>query len=199
MQATPTMDQIELTLYDLFAANKTRLFTARDSEWTDFFFDVFSDPALLGPDAAHSYCRARGDSHAFGGVARREGRAGEFLWDLCWFPDWPFTPGCYREQPLTRRLPLVLESEWGKATSMEENDSEVLYDFAKILHARAERKVMIFGFHEVAWHDFTALSNRMVEAIRATSDTESEYLFVGVQYHWEADADPLRTRVYLTA
>ncbi len=55
-----------------------------------------------------------------------------WLYDLSWY-DWDNETN----QRLTR-LPLVLESEWSF------NSDVILYDFDKLLQARAERKVMIF-------------------------------------------------------
>jgi hypothetical protein len=127
-----------------------------------------------------------------------KGRAAkEFLWDLT-ISSWPKygKPARYvypdyfieaaRRAP---RLLLVAESEWGAANGRTKNGMAVLEDFSKLLAARADVKVMVFGYFTNASRSgskvstFDDLTSHMVTLIRKTGDDASYALF-GVA--WDA-------------
>ena len=130
---------LERELLQAYGANRSLLASAAGAAWTEFFMDFFSQPRFVADYGGRSICKARSRDvkQEFSNVQAGQRSGCEFLWDLCWFPDWKFKPGTYKEQ-IRRPLPLVLESESGVASHAVSNANEVYFDFAKILFARAE-------------------------------------------------------------
>lgn len=102
----------------------------------------------------------------------------EFLCDVVWLKGDPI-------QGITDAA-LVLESEWG-------NDQCILYDFAKLLIARADHRVLIFTKKN---HDQT---RKLVERLKkqisqfVKSEPGDRYLFIA----WEDDVNDFVPELYV--
>ena len=179
---------LERELLQAYGANRSLLASAAGAAWTEFFMDFFSQPRFVADYGGRSICKARSRDvkEEFSNVQAGQRSGCEFLWDLCCFPDWKFKPGTY-SHPIGQPLPLVLESESGDASNATSNANEVYYDFAKILFARAETKVMIFGFHRKQESRFEEMVLKMQKDVIASQDLHSQYLFVGVMWGWRDD------------
>ena len=104
----------------------------------------------------------------------------EFLYDVCFFvprrdrdsDDGYFTP----ETPLKQAL-IVLECEW----SRREQKKDILYDFSKLLIARAELRVLVFWTISRK-EDFDSTMKDVKELIDAfeQGDEEDRYLICGI-------------------
>lgn len=53
-------------------------------------------------------------------------------------PEWLYDLTCREENDYLKNIPLVLESEWGKQT-------DIVYDFKKLVVARADHRIMVFS------------------------------------------------------
>lgn len=98
-----------------------------------------------------------------------EQKYGEWLYDICWLE-------CEsnNDRWWLQNAPVVFECEWGKPF-------EVDNDFDKLLLARAELRVMIFGEGGDDYNAITQTADRLCERIKkftAGSD-EDQYLLVG--------------------
>lgn len=201
---------------DCYRANKETLREASGQEWTEFFMQTFAHPTVLGASAQDVtvVCKASRKPWAFSPPLPSTARCsnwhpGEFLWDLCWFPTWTFHPGCYAEA-IAGPLPLVLECEWGNSNDPRASMNEVYFDFAKLLFARAQFKVMVFGFHRGVVEGeagsevdgFKDMTEKMKQDIRQTGDSGTTYVFLGIQWRWRSgqeDDSRLRSAVFSLA
>jgi hypothetical protein len=178
-----SVSDMKKRIEESFIKNKAYLRDSGNTAWTDFFLDIFSDQELL-PGAEDAVCHARHETTVkpFNGIKPREPKCiNEFIWDLCWFPEWEFKPDTYYLEKLEHsKLPLVLESEWSR-----KNAHEVFYDFTKLLYAKAEVKVMIFEFNDKHC-SFESFSDQMAKSVKNLDDT-AEYLLVGVKFSWEGN------------
>ena len=94
---------------------------------------------------------------------------GEWLYDICWLECESNKDGWW-----LKNASVVFECEWGKPF-------EVDNDFDKLLLARAELRVMIFGEEGDDYNAITQTADRLCERIKkftAGSD-EDQYLLVG--------------------
>ena len=154
-----------------------------DPQWT---------PAVLQALARLAPTDACVDPDVF--AARRgTGRAAkEHLWDLV-ISTWPkytsvrYSYPAYFAAAEAPRLLLVAESEWGDQRSRRENGLAVLDDFVKVLAARAELKVMVFGYFADAGttpeasSTFAELTGHMSRLIRLSGDN-ADYVLFGVAW-----------------
>lgn len=160
--SSPSVDDIALQVRQSIECTCAQAHAAglsSDREWT---FNILSDLTRLG----RSYgFKVRGAK-----PAQDDFETG-WLWDLTWVdirdwhrPDW--ADGKLVE------LPLVLESEWNVRF-----EDEILWDFQKLLVARAHLRVMIFQQSTTQAADNSL--ERMRAAIKTFSATRSgdRYLF----------------------
>jgi hypothetical protein len=130
-----------------------------DGRWT---FNILSELTRLG----------RGYGFKVRGAKQREDyfETG-WLWDLTWteISDWRRSD---RADGKLVEIPLVLESEWSLAY-----ENEILWDFQKLLVARAHLRVMIF--QQNTKESANKCLERMRDAIQSFSATRSgdRYLF----------------------
>lgn len=130
----------------------------------------------------------RVDPPRWSDTGRDEGKAGEFLWDLT-LSDWPRSttktyefPGYFAAAARSgARLCLVAESEWGKETAPGATGLEVMEDFAKLLAARSELKVMIFGYQSKTKASFEKLSDLMTK-LSGVSGDPATYVLYGLDW-----------------
>lgn len=102
----------------------------------------------------------------------------EFLYDVCFFKprdrnrDGYFIP----ETPLKQAL-IVLECEWNRSNKKQ----DILYDFAKLLLARAELRVLVF-YTTISSKDFDCTMQNVKALIAAfeQGDKEDRYLICGI-------------------
>ncbi len=102
----------------------------------------------------------------------------EFLYDVCFFKprdkrkDGYFTP----KTPLKQAL-IVLECEWNRGNQQK----DILYDFSKLLIARAELRCLVF-YTTISCKDFDFIMQQVTKLIYAfkQGDEEDRYLICGV-------------------
>ena len=102
----------------------------------------------------------------------------EFLYDVCFFKprdkreDGYFTP----KTPLNQAL-IVLECEWNRGNGQK----DILYDFSKLLIARAELRCLVF-YTTIKCKDFVCILERVKKLIDAfeQGDVKDRYLICGI-------------------
>lgn len=173
------VQEIQACLQQAFARVST---TAATEAWT---FAALTALANLGE--RHEL---RVDPPRWTALGRDDGKAGEFLWDLA-LSSWPASsasnykyPGYYERacQPSLARLHLAAESEWGKSKSPGATGLAVMEDFAKLLAARCDVKVMVFAYHRATGNgSFDELQNMMARLV-AASDDPATYVLYGLDW-----------------
>ena len=130
-----------------------------DGEWT---FNIFSELTRLGRGYGFKVRGARPGHDDFD--------AG-WLWDLTWVDIRGWSRKDRADGELVR-FPLVLESEW----NLNFQD-EILWDFQKLLVARADLRMMIF--EQNTQQDADQCIKRMKDAIKSFTRTQrgDRYLF----------------------
>jgi hypothetical protein len=155
---------MEITADDLANAIKHEL--SKDfiiSEWTDEQID--SDTywtrrlrsALQRAGAAYDVRCSDGD--------RSNPGMSSFLYDICWLDTGRNqfrNTGYFREDSPLKRLILVGEHEWNYSTD------EIVYDFSKLLVARAALRFM--AFYKKRTQDLILIVEQLRAAIRSYSD-----------------------------
>ena len=103
-------------------------------------------------------------------------RNGEWVFDLSWAKE---------KGDITIELPLVLESEWDL--------TDILWDFTKLVIARASHRVMVFGASTLAQAQKTV--ERMLTQVREFRGTSigDRYLFC----YWTEKPDAFTHQLYI--
>lgn len=102
----------------------------------------------------------------------------EFLYDVCFLvPRDRAKQGYFtRETPLKQAL-IILECEWNRSKQKR----DILYDFSKLLIARAELRVLVF-YTTISSKDFDSTMQDVTALIDAfeQGDEEDRYLICGI-------------------
>ena len=135
----------------------------KDSKWTRAIKNAIGDVGKkLGYEVYAAQCKY--------------GHYGEWMCDLIW---------CKMDDDITLKLPLVMESEWGK---------DILSDFTKLVVARAEHRVLVFYGRTL--QNIQKTIEPLLKQVRnfRGSKKGDRYLFC----FWTKEPDEFNYNIYIT-
>ena len=107
-------------------------------------------------------------------ISRNEPRNWQFLYDVAFLettdPRLLDGSGYFRPEASLKRLVIALESEWSR------DSKEIIYDFTKLLVARATLRVLVFC--PTTANDADAILERVAAAIRDFRDSDPQDVYL---------------------